>query len=149
MGLSVENWIGVGTLAATVIIAVTALKQLSNQRRLNKIQRTVDAVRDYDTSPVIAEAERNIWEQSNHRLNYESVDEFDKLTLLNYLDSLAIGIEQGVYDDKIVNDHLGSIIQAAVEKFINTGQVPEDEFPALIKIYDLWFPVDYKTKFQA
>lgn len=149
MSLSVENWIDIGTLTATVIIAATALYQLKNQRRMNKVQRTMDAVREYDTSPVIAEAERNIWEQSNHRLNYDSVDEFDKLTLLNYLESLAIGIEQGVYDSAIVNDHLGSIIQAAIEKFINIDQVPKEEFPALMKLYNRWFPVDYETKFKA
>jgi len=41
---------------------------------------------------------------------------------MNYLDSLAIGIYQGVYNEQIVNDHLRSTIYKAVKNIYKGNQ---------------------------
>jgi hypothetical protein len=45
----------------------------------------------------------------------------DAIFLLNFLDTLAIGVHQKVYIDKIVEDNLGLIMVDAITKFVDNS----------------------------
>ncbi len=63
------------------------------------------------------------------------------VTYLNYLEAVMIGIEQGVYIEDIVFDHLEGTLKKAVETYLS-GDDPIVEptyFPFIMKIYGKWF----------
>jgi hypothetical protein len=47
----------------------------------------------------------------------------DVATVLNYLDGLAIGIEQGLYLEDLIKDHMEAIVQAHVDEMLSNSYV--------------------------
>ncbi len=71
--------------------------------------------------------------------------------ILNYLDSLAVGVAQGVYIEQIVRDNLELVIEKAVDNFCIEDFKSElnlDGFSHLLELRRRWKPdasVRYKS----
>lgn len=152
-----------GMAVPTIVIAVAAWKQLPliagqvraladqiklsreaerNAERRQREWETVRACERYDVDPVLEAISSRLWDASDGGTNYakEGVNQRDLICLLNYFDSLAIGIVQGLYIDAIVKDHLGLVIPKCVEQFILAGLVDSDGYENLMQVYENWRP---------
>lgn len=124
---------------ATTIIAYLAIKQLpiliqqlKNAElarivaaELEKERRTVEACTRFSTDYALYCVKKNIYEQRQPDANPVFPEPMkvkrDIKHLLNYLDGIAIGIHQGLYDPDIVFDNLNTIMIDAVDEFIFTN----------------------------
>ncbi|MFC1789275.1 hypothetical protein ACFLZE_05120 [Thermodesulfobacteriota bacterium] len=157
--------------SSTLALAGIGLWKLSQLTSHLKIQgerekkwKTVAACDLYLTDPILFNNSKRIWERSNSGTDYTSCrrDDQDTIQLLNYFESLSVGIEQRIYVEEIVKDNLEHSIQKAVKVFIKgeSGTIhgkswivkekkfAKEYFPFLVKLYDRWFKEDPKPHFE-
>ena len=134
------------SMLATIAIAVTACAQLPAMLKAQKQRATLDACDRYDIEPMIVYAHRIM------RAYYNYNEDVDKnklhnsvITILNYFDSIALGIDQGLYIKKIVKAHLSQIIIDHIEWAMDEKREHhlarsdmDDSHNYLMKIYDDW-----------
>lgn len=139
----------VALASATFYLVKTAQTELSNTRDesiLSRIEdrriRTVAACVRYETATIArsVEALRGVNaglpflpNQHAHHVNI----------ILNYLDTIAICIRQGVYDEDIAKDHLQNIVKKQCGLYLNpqiVGQIGSSmaQFPDLDLLYRRW-----------
>jgi len=147
--------------AVTAILAFAAWKQLpmiagqvralaeqirlsreaeANAERRQREWETVRACERYDVDPVLEAVTSRIHASSNKGTDYSTVEKRDLICLLNYFDGLAVGIEQGLYIEGIVRDHLGLIIDKLVQRFLIANLVEKQGYDNLLRLYDRWHP---------
>jgi hypothetical protein len=110
--------------------------------------KTLSVCEKYDLDPTLtkccltlAHAGRD--EIRKHPENYQS----ELITVLNYLDGIAIGIEQNLYVESLVRDHLERILKTHVEKTLvgsNAADLKIDAsgYDRLIRLYNRWSGTD-------
>lgn len=137
------------TAMMTVIIAVVGLRQLkkiTEQTKAANDQKkkwaSIAACERYDSDPILDEATKVIWNKRQSPTDYSNVKEYERevIILLNYLDSLAIGVEQKLYFETIIRDHMEPIINHAVEKFLLVDPCifNKKDLQALVDLYNRW-----------
>jgi hypothetical protein len=126
-----------GALAQQVQ-ASREVEQAAAQRQ--REWETIAACGRYDIDPVIETISKRLWDASRAGVDYSKVDPRDCICILNYFDSLAIGIRQNLYIEEIVKDHNGLVISKAVELFIKGELVPAEGYRHLMALYDKWNP---------
>ena len=147
--------IAYGALRQLPLIA-TQVKALSDQIQQTReaearaaentrVWKTTEACRHLDSDPIFEAASKRIWDASDGGKKYDKgkLEERDLIIVLNYLETLAIGVRQGLYVEKIVKDHLEPAITKGVEKFVLTGLVEKDQndnFEQLLALYYQWHP---------
>ena len=131
-GRTMQNWIIVissfisaGATIALVWIAIVQLggikeqiKQDSNQDRR---RNTLEACQRFEKDPIIKDAMKRLWNVTVNGTDYTKLTDeykFEALTLLNYLQSLAIGIKQKVYLEEMVKDFLQERVEKEVKVLI-------------------------------
>ena len=128
----VTDWIiAIGTAVAalaSVLLLIVAIVQLRGLR--DQIKQATDQERRRNTLAAIQRVEGDapikgargkLWEASDNGTDYTkltSAHEFDAVTLLNYLEGVAIGIEQDIYVEKMAKDYLKEIVHKAFSALI-------------------------------
>lgn len=148
-------WVAIQAIASAILVLVGAWQILAI-RRQNKHLRTLEAVEVYDRDPIIDMCARNLfaarrngeWEKDPSQFRIEVT------TILNYLDGIATGIEQNLYVESIVRDHLGPVIvQYVTEAYLESriaqriGIEPMKDYPRLLALVASWKPGEEGTKF--
>jgi hypothetical protein len=89
--------------------------QITALRRESKLERTLAACSRYESDAVIERCVRNLRTARRHRTFDDAPLEFqqDAIVVLNYLDTLAIGIRQKLYNERLAKDHTKEIIVIA------------------------------------
>ena len=118
-------------------IAATQIRALRDE---NRKWETVKACTRYTVDPVLFECARKI-RQASKGSDY-SITNMRPLmheirAVVNYLDSLGVGVAQGVYDPKIIEDNLSLVIDLVVANFTTTDFADELNFDALSHLFDL------------
>lgn len=158
-GLTAAGWAAVAALGTlilaltTVLLVAVGLRQIFSAREEERRSRTLNACDRYDTDPVIhscllrlAEARRDgTLDQNGPRFRPEVA------TVLNYLDSLAVGITQGLYIEEIVRDHNGPIVKRHVSQYLADGratifEVNTENYQSLTELCNRWS--QHKTFFR-
>jgi hypothetical protein len=87
--------------------------------------RTLIACEKYDVDPVLDAICRKLSaaKDSGDLDSNPQTYRVDIYTVLNYLESVAIGARRGLYCRKVVRDHMEPIMVGYVEEYINTGLV--------------------------
>jgi len=109
---------------ATVGLVIIAWKQLGDIKQGQRNWATLQVCDKYDLDPIIRTVVSRLKNYENTRLDetvapvdanngYGSKD--DSITLLNYFDAIAIGMEQGFYVEDIVTDHLYGIMDGWID----------------------------------
>jgi hypothetical protein len=130
-------------------------EQLKIQGEREKKWHTVAACEHYSSDPILHDVTKSIWKKSNSGSDYTGYIALDHdiIQTLDFLDSLAIGIEQDIYDEVIIKDNLQEVIYKAVKVFIKgeSGNLAgrnwiagralctKEEYPFLSRLYDKWF----------
>lgn len=152
-GLNTAAWVAIGALGTLILALATAVlvwvgvAQIIAAREEGKRSRTLTACDRYDTDPVLNGSLRRLAaarRASEAKFEAEGiVYRSDIATLLNYLDSLAVGIMQGLYIEEIVRDHNGPIIRHHVAQFLVDGKpkvfgLNPDNYRPLRDLYEKW-----------
>jgi hypothetical protein len=114
LGLTAEGWIAVGTVslaAFTAILVAVGIYQILGVRKENKKTQTLAACGNWEQNPNIYDALQKLWAASESgELEREPRKFRPQLNVvLNFLDAIAIGIEQGLYIENLAWDHLESV----------------------------------------
>lgn len=154
LGLSAEGWTAIwtfGLTAATVALTVVAGYQISAARDEAKRSRTLAACNLYDTDPVLDASCRRLRDgkdsgdlERNPR-NYR----LELWTVMNYLEGIAIGVDERLYDKTIVHSYLGTIIVGTVDEYLVSGLAERadhmesterdpDEFGGITELANEW-----------
>src|SRR5438045_17812 len=101
LGLTAAAWVAVGTLAlagATLALVIAGLLQISSIRDEARRTRTLAICDRYDFDPILDRSLRNLKRAKANGSFQANPKDFrlDVSTVLNYLDGVAIGIEQGL-----------------------------------------------------
>ena len=129
LGLSADDAAWVQAIAAifAVIYAIKTIEQSKVQvgAALDdaKKWKTIEACERYDTDAVLDQALRNLRKAilSGGLKKYPKKYKPDMVTVLNYLDGIAIGVSQGVLVEEIVKDQIRSIFVTHFEEFMDSG----------------------------
>lgn len=108
--------------------------QISALRNESKKWQTVKACNLYHTDPTLYRCAAEIRSKTRGKdYTFNAVKDVlqEIRTIVNYLDSLAVGVCQGIYVKSIIEDNLGSITTVAVDKFLT------EEFKEELAIPDL------------
>ncbi|WP_298727935.1 DUF4760 domain-containing protein [uncultured Ferrovibrio sp.] len=98
----------------TALLVVVAWQQLRNAIRQQKLWATLQACDRYDSDPVISASARIFYNISEKRISFDPSREQELgdsvRTVLNFFEAISIGLKQGMYDEDIIYEHLGSIM---------------------------------------
>lgn len=132
--------------AGTFFAAGIAWFQISSFKRQQKGWETLKACERYESDPILDACLRTIREvrkaDGGLPAGAQSVS-VDIITILNYLDGLAIGVRQGFYDAKIVRDHLEPVIRFHVDEFLDADvarllRIKDSDFRLLRDLVKEW-----------
>jgi len=129
-----SDWNIIGALGsiiqaiATVVLLIVAWLQLKSIKDENKLSRTLDVCDRYDLDPILDRSLRDL--RSAEDTGLLRTKEADRMhlhasvtTVLNYLDSIAVGIHQGLYIEALVKDHLKVIVIKHVNDYLTDKDV--------------------------
>ena len=142
-----DVWNAIATFCLVFLtsgLAIAAFSQIKTSKSESKKSRTLVACEKYDLDPVLDKSLRAI---RAHRLN--STSDFGKdlkldiTNVLNYLDGIAIGIDQDMYIDSLAKDHLEVIVRDHVRDYLNESTaknvgVDPDNFKFLKRMAERW-----------
>jgi hypothetical protein len=141
---ALAEWV---TALATLGLLVVALWQIPLIRKRYRETETLRACQIYDTDPVIEAASLRAWRAAKNGEDYSQADKRDVIVVMNYFDGLAIGIEQGLYEEQIVRDHAQPIIDKLIKVIAPQTGVGEDLYPKLFKLQRTWS--DNQTAYKS
>jgi hypothetical protein len=152
-GLSAHGWIAFWTFALTVVTGVlawVAWYQIGAAREEAEKNRTILACERYDTDSILDRccqklaAARDTGDLVASPKSYR----VEIFTILNYLESIAIGVEGGFYVKDIVKSYMEPIFRGYVEEYIESGLVkkadilddakPEDYYEKVVALCKSW-----------
>ena len=115
---------GVALCAAIVVgwYQIRALRREAEERWENeRAWSTLKACEKYDTDLVLTNALIKLRDARNVGLLLKNPRDYslEMTTILNYLEGMIIGIEQGFYKEEIVRDHMEPIIRDHVREFLS------------------------------
>lgn len=151
LGLGAEGWIAVATLLLVVVttfVGGVGLYQISEARAEAARGRTIAACDRYDVDPVLDRCclalakGRKDGSLEEHPEDYR----IEMFTVLNYLEGIAIGVEQGLYVDVIAKSYMEPIFKGYVDLYVVSGlskraDPKKDEvgsYVQLLKICNKW-----------
>lgn len=125
-GLSAAGWTAVGAIGTLFLALITAIlvavgvSQIRVGRDEARLSRTLAACDRYDTDPVLDASLHRLAEARDSDILMQEPAKFrtDITTLLNYLSSLAVGIEQDLYDGDVIRDHMEPVIKWHVAQYL-------------------------------
>jgi hypothetical protein len=139
----------VALAVATVYLGHTASVELRDTRDDNrsarveqKIERTVAICVRYEADIMLVESVRRLRAEPA-----EPIEEYahDINLLLNYLDTIAIGLEEEIYEERRARKFMENILVSQCERFLNervlsTIGLEMEHFDALQCLYEKWRP---------
>ena len=134
------------SMLATVTIAITAVWQLPAMLRAQKQRATLDVCDRYDSDLIIVKSHRVLtsYYKNNAEVKETDLDEAYS-TLMNYFDSVAIGIKQGLYLKKIADAHISRIVVKHINwsldskfSFHKKKDELNDSYEEIMALYEEW-----------
>ena len=124
--LTAEGWTAIGTLllaAVTAALVAVGIYQILAVRAENKKAQTLAACSNWEQNPNIYDAQQKLWAASESGELERDPKKFRPQlnVVLNFLDAIAIGIEQGLYIENLAWDHLDAMVRRVVKRYIDSG----------------------------
>ena len=172
LGMTSEALAGWITAIGTIVLAIAAsvqlpliakqMRSLAEQLRLSReAERNAErrvreweklkACQHYDFDPVLDGATQRLWEASEQGRNYRqpAINLRDMICVLNYFDGLAVGIEQNLYIEKVVRNHLGLVMNHADVNFIRSRVIQPGGLETLLTVHGRWFQQPRGPEYQS
>lgn len=134
------------TAGATLLLVVVGWRQIVVIRNESKMERTLAACNRYESDPIIERCVRTLrLAQANGDFT-RNPDHYqhDVVMILNFLDSIAIGIQQDLYDEKLARDHTESIVLYYQDLYLDPSTAkqldikPERDYQRLCELGNGW-----------
>jgi hypothetical protein len=159
-GLTVGHWhavTGIGTVAltlATAALAIVAGYQISAARAEAEAARveakrtmTLEVVSRYDHDPVLDRALRRLARARDSKMLLTDTMRYrmDIVAVMNYFESIAIGLHQEIFIAEMVRDYMEPIFRSHIEEiereklFEKIGADPKD-FEHICALNNSWKP---------
>jgi hypothetical protein len=155
LGIGSLGWTAVGAIANVIYVVLTAGilwfagSQIISARNEARINRTLEACNRYDMDPILDAVTRRLAAANDDGTLKADPKKYriDLYALFNYFESIAIGVNRGLYDESIVQEHLDTIINGYVDGYILSGvagwkipnrEGPEEYFYNLMTLYRKW-----------
>lgn len=133
------------TAVATLLLVGVGTWQITEIREEAKKERTLAACNRYDTDQLLDQSVRRFSAAQKNGWFAADPSKFksDAVFILNYLDSIAIGIAQNVYSESLARDHIGPILCGYVEDLLDQTIARElgisaESFAHLMVVYNRW-----------
>jgi hypothetical protein len=147
------------TIATAALAAITFLLvavgtwQALAIRKESRLERTLVACNRYEADVVVERCVRRLRSaRTNERFAADpKAYQHDVIMVLNYLDTIAIGVQQRLYDENLAYDHTSTIVQFYFETYLSpemakqVGIVPR-EYDRLCRMAQRWSNV--KPRFR-
>jgi hypothetical protein len=122
---SADSWVAVWTFcvfAATVALAIIAVNQIGAARTENRKTQTLLACGQYDTNQVMFDAQKVLARAKVSGELQRDPRKFrlEIMTLLNFLDAIAIGVKQDLYVNDLAREHMGRIARRHIRDLIES-----------------------------
>lgn len=159
-GLTVGQWTavtGISTVALTVATAALAFvawyqigaarAEAETARAEAKRTRTLEVVSKYDHDPVLDRALRRLARARDSKVLYTATMQYrsDIVAVMNYFESIAIGLHQDIFIAEMVRDYMEPIFRSHIEEiekeklFEKIGSNPND-FEHICALNSSWKP---------
>jgi hypothetical protein len=146
--LTAEEWTALGTVSIailTLFLVVAGIIQLRRVRSESRKTLTLQACTNYEFNAVIYHCIRRLRDaaDSGDLENNPRKHRTQIATLLNYLDGIAIGVNQGIYSEEIVWDNLHAVIQNHMKQYVYSGLLAKagysvDDYKQLVDLANRW-----------
>lgn len=142
---------------ATIGLLIVGWRQITAARNEARGWQTLAACERYESDIVLDRCLRRLLQgnESGKLKTEPATYRIDVTTILNYLDGIAIGIEQYLYDESIVRDHLEPIVRWYVSnyleaKFAESMDInPKEDYQRLMDLCERWSKDRLPTRFRA
>jgi len=121
------------------------MRQLFAIRAEAKKERTLNMCHRYDIDPVLDSSLHRLWAAKQAGELDGNLSRFfpDIATVLNYLDSIAVGIEQNLYIEGLARDHIESIVKRHVAQYLegdgpSRAGINAEHYKSLIVLCKRW-----------
>jgi Domain of unknown function (DUF4760) len=143
LGLGPHGWIAVGTLilaAVTLFLGLVGLQQIRAAREEARSNRTLTVVDRYDFDPILDGCLKRL--RAAREANTPPI-RGDVVTLLNYLESIAIGINKGIYDEDLAAEHMKYIVVETYKRYLGpkapaVAEIDPSNYLPLKGLYTKW-----------
>lgn len=148
----VLSWNALTSMATLGLLAV-GYRQIRGIRDEALRERTLEACNQYDTNAIIHSTRRRlrVAQENGAMVAAPRKYRFDVITLMNYFDSIAIGIEQGLYLRELAQDHLEHILLKHVGEYLTEDMAKKldidlNDYRHVLKLKTRWTdkPTGYK-----
>ncbi len=120
-------------------------RKINETKEENRKWKTLEVCQAYEQNPCIEGAARRVYESKKIGELAKDPKRFgrDAITLLNYLDGVAIGVRQGLYIEDLARDHLKEIVSANVTRFLLCGkpesfEIDDRDYQFLLAMHSQW-----------
>jgi len=106
---------------ATIALVWVAWKQLGDAKAQQRSWESLKACEKYDFDPVLNDVLKTLRTARRNGSLFSDPDKYslEIFTLLNYLEGLVAGIQEGFYNEEVVRSHMDTIIRFHVAEFLN------------------------------
>jgi hypothetical protein len=137
----IQALVAIGALVAAFVGARIAWMQIKRSEMENRKWKTLDICAQYELNHDLSEAAnylRKFYFDGSQK-DLDATKAAAKL-VLNYLDGIAIGVEQGLYIEALAKDHLRAIVRGHVRGIFGSGRtiLNEDDFEKIIAMNSKW-----------
>lgn len=132
------------TALATCAVGFIAWFQIGEIKRQQQGWETLRACNLYDLDPTLDRAVCAMRAARKTNMPLKEVD-LEITTVLNYFEGIAIGMQQGFYDPKIVRPHLGDLMKTHCDYYFSRSIAEEagisvDDFGGVKELLAKWYP---------
>lgn len=134
----------VAGISGIALVAVGAW-QISAARDERRGWETLKACERYDTDPILDLCSRNLkTAKASGDLHIDAEKySIDAISLLNYLEGIAAGVEDGLYVESIAKKHMQTIVKGLIERYISSEvatkmKIFPDEYSLLLELHRRW-----------
>jgi hypothetical protein len=140
-----NGWEMIGAFT-TIALFGMAWYQIREVRRENRIERTLTACSRYESDATVEQCVRTLRKAFSAGSSDTEICRYqhEAIIVLNFLDTIAIGIDQDVYDDRLARDHMKSIVKKWNDLLlinpINLAAlaIEKDDFKSLSCLWGRW-----------
>jgi hypothetical protein len=143
-----DFWAAVGaglSAIATAALVVVGAWQISSARNERKGWETLKACERYDSDLVLDNCSRilKMARDSGDLAANPRKYTLDVIALLNYLEGIAAGIEQDLYVESIAKDHMQSVVNGLLERYVYSPLgaglgISEEDYSSLVSLDRKW-----------
>jgi hypothetical protein len=152
-GLNNTDWTAIMAIATALLVAATffvggvAWYQISAAREESAKNRTIMACEKYDTDPILdrcCQVLKECKDNGTVETNPQAC-RLEMFSVLNYLEGIAIGVEDGFYVNEIARAYMHPIFKTYIKEYIDSGladradpSLVQDSYDRLVAVSKKW-----------